>query len=260
MALDVERYLRRIDYSGPLRPDADTLRRLHRAHMLAVPFENLDIHIDRRITLDEARVLEKIVDDRRGGFCYELNGAFAALLIRLGFDVRLLSAEVASEEGGFDPPFDHMALLVQLDERWLADVGFGDSFVGPLRLDEPGPQEDETGRYLIAHDGEYLILEREVEGRWRPQYRFTLQPYDYSDFSQMCDYHQTSPESHFTQRRTCSRATAGGRITLTGMRLITTERGRREERAVADAAEYRALLVEHFGIGLDEQDCRLLAR
>jgi N-hydroxyarylamine O-acetyltransferase len=260
MAIDVRAYLNRINYSGPTDATADTLRRLHRAHLMAVPFENLDIHIGRRIVLDEARLLSKIIEQRRGGFCYELNGAFGALLRELGFAVKMLSAGVACEAGGFDPPFDHMALLVELDRRWLADVGFGDSFLEPMLLDERGPQSDETGRYLVARDGEHFILEREVEGEWRAQYRFTLQGYDYPDFGQMCDYHQTSPESHFTRKRTCSRATLDGRVTLTGMRLITTARGSRDERAVRDAVEYRAMLGEHFGIELDERDCNLLAR
>jgi N-hydroxyarylamine O-acetyltransferase len=249
--LNTKSYLERINYEGPTGPDPVTLRELHRAHMLAVPFENLDIHTGRQILLDESRVLSKIVDGRRGGFCYELNGAFAALLRELGFQVRLLSADVATADGGFSPPFDHLALLVELEQRWLADVGFGDSFREPLLLDYEGEQRQGDEAYRIIRGGEYLILERrDASGSWKPQYRFTLDAYDYSDFQQMCHYHQTSPESPFTQRRTCTLATPEGRITLTGMRLITTAQGEKHERALADREEYLSVLKERFGIEL----------
>jgi N-hydroxyarylamine O-acetyltransferase len=250
MSLDIAAYLERIKYRGPLEPNPATLRELHKAHMLAVPFENLDIHLGREIALDERRIYSKIVERRRGGFCYELNGAFANLLRSLGYDVEMLSAGVARESGGFGPPFDHMALLVRLDERWLADVGFGDSFREPLRLDEPGEQAQEWGAYRIRRDGERRTLERREGDLWKPQYRFTLQPYELADFAEMCRYHQTSPESSFTQRRTCSLATADGRITLANMRLITTTRGGRRERELANQEEYRAALSERFGVEL----------
>jgi N-hydroxyarylamine O-acetyltransferase len=249
--VDIAAYLRRIDYDGPLDLSEGTLRQLHRAHMNRVPFENLDIHLGRPIVLDESRILSKIVEHRRGGFCYELNGAFGALLRALGFDVEMLSAGVAREEGGFSPPFDHMALLVKLKQRWLADVGFGDSFREPLLVDYAGEQLQADGAYRIGREGEHLILERRDDrGLWRPQYRFTLQPYGYGDFTEMCRYHQTSPDSHFTQRRTCSVATPNGRITLTGMRLIVTARGERRERTLMDEKEYAATLRQHFGVEL----------
>ncbi len=113
----------------------DALRRLHVAHLRTVPFENLDIHRGVPIVLEQDRILKKLVTDRRGGFCYELNSGFAWLLSELGYRVTLLSAEVARPEGGFGIPFDHMALLVEADGGlWLADVGFGDSFLYPLRF------------------------------------------------------------------------------------------------------------------------------
>ena len=250
MSLDIAAYLERIKYRGPVEPTLVTLRELHKAHMLAVPFENLDIHLGREIALDEQKIYSKIVEQKRGGFCYEMNGAFANLLISLGFDVNMLSAGVARAEGGFGPPFDHMTLLVRLDERWLADVGFGDSFREPLQLDEPGEQEQEWGAYRIAREGEHFILERREGDLWEPQYRFTLQPYELADFAGMCHYHQTSPESTFTQRRTCSLATPDGRITLANMRFITTTRNERQEAELADQEEYRATLKRSFGVEL----------
>jgi len=251
--MNIEPYLRRINYTGPTEPTARTLRELHIAHLLAAPFENLDIHLGREIVLDEEKLLSKIVRQRRGGFCYELNGAFAVLLRELGFEVAMLSAGVARAEGGFDPPFDHMTLMVRLEERWLADVGFGDSFREPLLLDSRDEQPQNGDAYrLVDAEEEHLILERREAETWNPQYRFTLQPYALSDFAEMCRYHQTSPESPFTQRRTCSLATPEGRITVTGMRLITTARGSRDERELSGPADYANALREHFGVTLDE--------
>ena len=251
--MNIEAYLRRINYKGPTEPSVRTLRQLHVAHLLSVPFENLDNHLGRGIVLEEDKLISKILDQQRGGICYELNGAFAGLLRRLGFDVAILSAGVARAEGGFDPPFDHMTLMVRLEERWLADVGFGDSFREPLLLDSREEQRQNGEAYrLVDAEDEHLLLERREGETWKPQYRFTLQPYELADFAEMCRYHQTSPESPFTQRRTCSLATPEGRITVTGMRLIATVRGEREELELAGASEYAAALRERFGITLDE--------
>lgn len=246
-------YLQRIAYRGALAPTPATLHALHAAHLLAVPFENLDIHWGRPIVLDEAALFTKIVAQRRGGFCYELNGLFATLLRHLGFNVTLLSAGVAHKEGGFGPPFDHLALLVDVDGRWLVDVGFGDSFHVPLRLDDAGAHVQERGVYRVTHDSvEGTLLQRGAQG-WEAQYRFTLQPRALADFTAMCSYHQTSPVSPFTQGRVCSRATPEGRITLRDRRLIVTVHGEKTERMLGDEEEYRAALHAHFGIERDRR-------
>src|SRR5215213_2898420 len=180
--LNVKAYLARINYHGSLDPTAETLRDLQVAHLLTVPFENLSIHARQPIVLEDEALFTKIVEHKRGGFCYEANGLFAALLRALGFDVVMLSAEVANAEGGFGPDFDHMALMVTLEQRWLVDVGFGDSFREPLLLDERGEQAQGDRAYRILPDGPYLILaQREDEGEWKAQYRFTLQPHEYAD-------------------------------------------------------------------------------
>ena len=250
--MDVDAYLERINYQGPLVPSAETLRGLHVAHMLAVPFENLSIHAREPVVLEDGALFEKIVGRGRGGFCYEDNGLFAALLRALGFDVTMLSAEVAKSEGVFSPAFEHMALLVTLEQRWLADVGFGDSFVEPLLLDERGEQVQGRHAYRIEPDGDYLVMSRRDlgGGEWEAQYRFTLRPHAYADFAERCHYQQTSPDSHFTRNRICSRATPqGGRLTLSGMRFIETDAsGERRERVLADEEEYAAVLRELFGI------------
>lgn len=248
--MNIEAYLERINYHGSLSPTAKTLRELQVAHLLAVPFENLSIHADEPIVLADDALFTKIVERRRGGFCYEANGLFAALLRALGFDVSMLSAGVANAEGGFGPDFDHMALMVTLGQRWLVDVGFGDSFREPLLLDERGEQVQGGQAFRIDTDGTYLTPMRRDDGDdWEAQYRFTLEPRGLGDYAGMCRYHQTSPQSHFTRARICSRATEEGRITLSEMRFITTsEKGGRRERTLISEEEYAAILREHFGI------------
>jgi N-hydroxyarylamine O-acetyltransferase len=147
--LDVPSYLARINYSGSIARDVQTLRALHRAHLLTVPFENLDIAAGRKIVLDEEAILRKVIEQRRGGFCYELNGAFAALLQALEFRVTLLSARVSGDQGKESPEFDHLTLRVDLDEPWLVDVGFGESFLEPLRMDLRTAQLDPAGTFRL---------------------------------------------------------------------------------------------------------------
>src|SRR5215475_7208653 len=142
--MDVAAYLERIGCSGSRRPSADTLRDLHRAHLFSVPFENLDIGWGREIRIDQEAFVRKIVEHNRGGFCYELNGAFSMLLQALGFQVTLLSARVPLADGSDSPEFDHLTLRVDLSEPWVADVGFGDCFVDPVRL-QVGVEQDQQG-------------------------------------------------------------------------------------------------------------------
>ena len=251
LVMNVAAYLARIGFTGSARPGAETLRQLHLAHLYTVPFENLDISLKREIVCDEERFLHKVVDLRRGGFCYELNGAFAALLRALGFRVTLLSARVAREDGGASPEFDHMALLVDLEEPWLADVGFGDSFLEPLRLRTELDQEQSGGPFRIVPVGNVRIVQRQLADQtWKSLYQFTLTPHALEDFEQRCQWQQTSPDSHFVQQRICTLPTREGRITLSDLKLIGTEHGKREESKLASEDEWRAALVEHFGVRL----------
>jgi N-hydroxyarylamine O-acetyltransferase len=263
MSPDPAAYLARLAYTGRLVPDAQTLTDLQLAHLTAVPFENLDIHWRRPIQLGLPELYAKIVTQRRGGFCYELNGLFAWLLASLGFNVSLLSARVYGDNGP-GPEFDHLTLLVQLEEPWLADVGFGDSFLQPLRFRLDEEQAQANGRYRLLADGADMTLWRRQPDQewtlqewtlqeWTPQYRFSTRPRQLSDFAAMCHYHQTSPNSSFTRRRVCSRVTPDGRITLTDSQLIVTHSGSRQETAVAGAAEFAALLRQQFGIQAPEQ-------
>jgi len=222
------------------------LRRLHIAHLITVPFENLDIHLGRPIVLDEAKFYRKIVGERRGGFCYELNGLFAWLLRGIGFRITLLSAGVAHEAGGFGPEFDHLLLRVDLDEPWIADVGFGECFREPIRLIESGLSGCDASGYHLRRESEFWTLCRDHA----PQYRFTEQPRQLADFAGMCRYHQTSPDSSFTRERIATIATPDGRVTLSGSKLIRT-RGDRRTVEVLDPDACRATLAREFGIRVE---------
>ena len=249
--MNIDAYLERINYDGPREVNAETLRALQVAHLMSVPFENLSIHAGEPIVLDENALFTKIVEQRRGGFCYECNGSFAGLLRALGFDVAMLAAGVAHPGGGFGPIFDHMTLMVTLEERWLADVGFGDSFLEPLLLDTRNEQVQGARAFRFVDEDEYVVLQLRNDGEnWQPQYRFKLQPYTFPDYEEMCRFHQTSPDSHFTKNLICSRVTADGRITLSGMNFITTSGPQRvrDERALSSREEYDRVLSNEFGV------------
>jgi N-hydroxyarylamine O-acetyltransferase len=132
--MDLKGYLKRIGYDGPVQPDLASLRGIHRAHQLAVPFENLDVQLGRPVALDAEAGFDKIVRQRRGGWCYELNGVMGEALIAIGYRVTRLCAGVMREQGGDAQLGNHLCLLVQLEEPWLVDVGFGGSLLEPLPL------------------------------------------------------------------------------------------------------------------------------
>jgi N-hydroxyarylamine O-acetyltransferase len=246
----VDAYLARIGAARPSRADAAALSELQRAHLVTVPFENLSIHLGEPIVLDEQALLDKIVDRRRGGFCYELNGAFAGLLTALGYRVTLLSARVFDGDKA-GPPFDHLVLRVDLSEPWLVDVGFGAFSHHPLRMDARGDQHDPGGVFqVVEHQGpgDYRDLDVIMDGT--PQYRLDRRPRELGDFVPTCWWQQTSPQSHFTRSLTCSLLTESGRGTLSGTRLIHTVDGEREEQ-VLDGARLLSAYRAHFGITLD---------
>ncbi|GAA3240658.1 arylamine N-acetyltransferase family protein [Actinocorallia longicatena] len=242
------RYLARIGAEAPAAPDLAGLTALQHAHLTTVPFENLSIHLGEDIVLTEDALFEKIVTGRRGGFCYELNGLFGALLTALGYRVELLSCRVFGRDGVPGTPFAHLTLRVELDRLYLVDVGFGSFSDAPLRLDLRTPQDDPAGVFTVEESGEFLnVLENGTPG-----YQIDPRPYALSDFVPHCWWHRTSPDSHFTQSLTCSIRTADGRTTLSGDRLITTAGGERSERTLPAPEIVLAAYESHFGLTFDE--------
>jgi N-hydroxyarylamine O-acetyltransferase len=243
----VDGYLTRIGVARPARADLDALRQLQECHLRSVPFENLSIHLGEPIVLDEAALFENLVTRRRGGFCYELNGTFAALLRALGYRLTLLAARVHLP-GGLGPPFDHLALRVDLDEPWLVDVGFGSFSRQPLRLDSAAAQRGPDGSFEVVAlpDGDLDVLR---DGR--PQYLLDPRPRALADFEATCWWQQTSPKSHFTRSLVCTRMTSDGHVTLSGHRLIRTAGDERVEQLLDSDADVLAAYRAEFGIALE---------
>jgi N-hydroxyarylamine O-acetyltransferase len=252
---DADAYLARIGVPRPPVLDAPGLADLHRAHQMEVPFENLSIHLDEPISLESGDLISKIVYRRRGGFCYELNGAFALLLETLGAEVSRLGAQVYGS-GGLGPPFDHLALAVRLPDGtgpWLADVGFGSHSTYPLSLCSRSEQRDPGGVFQLA-DAESGDVDLNKDGQ--PQYRLEQRPRQLTDFVPTCWWQQTSPQSHFTQGSICSRLTEDGRVSLAGRTLIQTSNGARAERELATDDAVLAAYRDLFGINLDRVPAR----
>ena len=260
-SLNLSAYLARIRYDGPLEVDAKTLEGLQRAHLHAVAFENLSIMWGEPIELEVREHYEKIVERRRGGFCYEQNGLLGWALEEIGFRVSRLGAAVWTERDGiasYGDSASHLLLKVDLDEPWIADVGFGENFRSPLRMVDGLEQEQAPRAYRLDReqrddDGDdrdlWTMFTRDAQGLWARTYRFadTARPIEY--FAAMCRFHQTSPLSHFTQKRLCSLATPSGRLTLSGDEWIVSGLdGSRSVRPIADEDEARRMLKEHFDI------------
>ena len=254
--MDTVTYLARIQYSQPIKRDVETLHGLQHAHMLTVPFENLDIGVKRPIHLDLESLWQKIVEQRRGGFCYEVNGLFSWLLKALGFEVTYLNArDYHPDDDTFGIDFDHLTMLVRVPgdaTRWLVDVGWGDTFTHPLEMDSTEWQEDGLRAYRLEpfRDG-YQLWQRGLDGETERQYYFDLTPRHFpAEYEPACHYHQTSPESIFTKRRIISRLTEDGRISLDSSRLILTQNGQRSKRPFENEEEFHELLKKHFDITL----------
>ena len=249
--LDVTRYLERFHYTGDLNPTREVLSELQSSHLLNVPFENLDIHNHIKINLTDS--YNKIVNRRRGGFCYELNGLFYRLLKELGFRVKLVSARVFDSAKGYGPEFDHMAIIATIQRRdYLADVGFGEFTLEPLKLELDNEQADPRGVFRIeTYDAQYKVVKkRNDRSEFIPEYLFSEKERLPEDFIEMCNYHQTSKDSHFTQKRICSLPTAEGRITLTGNILKITSGKSITERELKTEVEVAQVLKDYFKIVL----------
>jgi N-hydroxyarylamine O-acetyltransferase len=253
--MDKYLYLDRINYTGKLTPTLDVLSALQEAHLVSVPFENLDIHSGRSIELDPSHLFRKIVLNRRGGFCFELNSLFHWLLSDIGFTVKLAMGRVYDRSRNvYGPEFDHMLILANCNKQdWLVDVGFGDFSMHPLKFELNQPLTDTNGQFLIEKDSdEYFKMSRysRKEERYIPEYMFSTVERRLDEFSMMCRFHFTSVESHFTRKRVCSIATATGRISLTDDKLIVTENGMRKEIPISTAQEFNSALARYFGINM----------
>ena len=247
--IDVDRYLARIGLVSPPPLSLAGLTELQRAHMSSVPFENLDVFDGVAVQTDEAWSIDKVVNRRRGGWCFELNGAFAALLGALGFDVRRLGAAVLLD--GPTVIVDHLMLEVTIDSvAYLVDVGFGDSFATPLELARTGPQDGHVATFEFIDSPQGLTLTRhDDEGVPEPQYRFKRTVRTLDEFAEASNRLQADRSLHWSQKPFATRLIDGGpeRITLLGDRLKRVGPAGKSEVPVAPD-KWNDLLAEHFAM------------
>ncbi|MEU0003434.1 arylamine N-acetyltransferase [Streptomyces sp. NPDC006314] len=263
---DLDAYLGRIGWHAARRADPATLRGVHLAHALALPFENLDALSGRAPSLDPADLMAKMVHGRRGGYCYEHNILLWLALEALGFRVTALAARVVL--GAATPesrPRTHAMLRVEVPgdpQPYLADVGFG--AVGSLLVPVPlalGQESEGEGRRhrfaVLPHDGPLELWALQAYDRvardWVSQYAFTLEPFAVTDFEVFNWHVGTNPRSPFTRRAYLQRTTAERHLVLDGSRLTETRAdGTVTERELADEAEARRVVEEGFGIEVPE--------
>ncbi|MGE0812882.1 MAG: arylamine N-acetyltransferase [Vicinamibacterales bacterium] len=240
------RYLARVGFDGRPAATLDTLRAIHRAHLHAIPYENLDIHLGRPLPLDREAAFHKLVDERRGGWCYEMNGVFGWVLESMGFDVRYVAGAAGRATSGDAAHDNHLVLIVTLDRPYVVDVGFGDGFLDPLPL-EPGTYRQGFLEFRLSRDGDWWRMHNHAHGG-ADSFDFTLAPRDYASFAAKCHELQTSPASSFVKTTVCERFTPDGLVILRSatLREVTAEGAR--DRVVADAAEYVRVLRERFGL------------
>ncbi|MFI8933565.1 arylamine N-acetyltransferase [Streptomyces sp. NPDC053474] len=260
--LDVEAYLARIAYEGETKPDLATLRALHRAHVTAIPFENLEIMLGRPVLLDVAALQDKMVRRPRGGYCYEQNLLFAAALERIGFSVTGLGARVRAGAPSVRP-VTHMLLKVEADgEQWHCDVGFGgEGLLEPLLLHDGVDERQGAWRFSLKSEPDgVMVLRTEHPDGWFDLYSYTSTPCLPVDYTVMNHFISTHPKSPFVRRPILQKATPEVRLRLAGTELVVTSPdGELEKRAVT-GGELRDVLVREFGIELSEEELADLIR
>jgi N-hydroxyarylamine O-acetyltransferase len=252
--MDISGYLRRINYNGIVYRDLASLRELQYNHVFAIPFETLDIHNQIPIILQINSLYQKVIQDRRGGYCYELNILFYNLLQQCGFNVDLIAGRLHHGNNKYGRDFEHLALIVELNgRRWLVDVGYGDFSLAPLAMTPGEIQSDGRNYYQIIDP--VIVDGRSYFGvaKWsaskqdfKIDYIFSLTPRVIADFYGMNEFHQTSPESHFSRGLICTLPTAEGRISLIKNKLIRTENGKRQIKIVQDEDHRDKLLEKYF--------------
>lgn len=257
MTAFTDAYFSRLGWTPSADISIDTLRALHLHHNAAIPFENLDVLLNREILLDDPALEAKLVQGRRGGYCFEQNGLFERVLSTLGFEVRSLLARVVLSGPQQMPPLTHRVLLVSLNgEPWLADVGFGSqTLTAPIRLREEETQLTPHGAYRLQREGDDWILAFKHHDRWQPMYRFDLATRYFSDYQMGNFWSANWPASHFRHHLIFSRHLAdGSKLTLNNY-LFThwkAEAEVAEQQILPDASALRQVLANRFGLAVDD--------
>ncbi|HHU30764.1 MAG TPA: arylamine N-acetyltransferase [Firmicutes bacterium] len=252
-SFNITAYLKRINYQGSLDVSFATLRGLHIAHVTNIPFENIDVYLGRPIKLDRKSLFNKLVVNKRGGYCFEMNGLFSIALKELGFTVRDLLAR-GTIDGVNYMSRTHQVLVVEIgDQRYMADVGYGnDGIREPLLLEEGLEQRQFTDTYRFKKDKRYgYILQKKAGKEFRPLYAFTLEECCPEDFLMSNHYTSTYPDSFFRMARVCTMPTLDGRITLFANELKILADGELTKRVIKDEDDFRQVMKDYFKLDFD---------
>ena len=250
--MDLAAYFERIGFAGEARPDLATLRALHSAHLLAIPYENLDVQLGRPLTIDPAAAFDKLVTKRRGGWCYEMNGLLAAALEEIGFEVTRMAGAVMREVRGDEAIGNHLVLRVDLGEPWIADVGLGDGTLEPYRLRAGTMQSGGYSFALEALDDRWWRFRNHQFGG-APSFDVAIEPTALSVLADKCRQLQTAPDSIFRMNLICQRFKGDGVILqLLGRSLRTLRPGTKSDRILVSADELISVLAGDFGLDVPE--------
>lgn len=251
--LDLRAYLQRIRLSAPLPVSRESLAVITEAHVASIPFENLDILLGRPIALDVVSLMRKLVNDRRGGYCFEHNTLLWAVLMRMGYEVTPLAGRVVSDSGA-PRPRTHMLLGVELPEGWfIVDVGFGgDGLLHPIPLQSDKPMQVGIARHRFRRDGGLWTLQADNGRAWSDLYSFELTPQLAVDYMVANHFTSTHPSSPFVANLTAQRVRRDRRLVLRNRTLTVREPGATHSGTVRDPEHLLALLQKEFGLSFPE--------
>jgi N-hydroxyarylamine O-acetyltransferase len=251
---DIEKYLTRIGISAQLPASDATLHLIHQNHIHHIPFENIDIRYRKQFTIDRNAVYQKVVKERRGGFCYELNSLFCWLLRELGFAAKIISARIVNTDGSLGPEFDHMCVHVKTTRSYLADVGYGDLFITPLEIKD-GIQTDGRSYFQVnPHEKGFCLMMSHDGKDFEKKYVFSLDEAALENFEAICIEKQTHLNSYFVKNTICTKATESGRVTIFNDKLIVRTLTDRVETPVLTEQQLKAHLKNYFEITVDGRE------
>ncbi len=251
--MNIDKYIERINFQSEIKISYDCLKELHKCHVMSIPFEAIDVQLKRRINLHAENIYQKVIANKRGGYCYELNLLFHELLSKIGFENYIISAKIF-DNGNFGPEFDHMAIVVKLDRLYLVDVGFGDLFIEPLQIESELIQVDKFKKYKIKKNesNDYILTESLLESNdFRIKYKFNILPRTLNDFNQQNDWKQTSGESYFVKNRICTIPIENGRRTIFNNIYKVKDKGHIEEQKIESENKLIEILQNDFNIKIE---------
>jgi N-hydroxyarylamine O-acetyltransferase len=251
--MNIQHYLERIHFTKTVEISKSVLFELQRLHLKHIPFENLDIHYNSKINLDVTAFYTKIITQKRGGFCYELNGLFYQLLKEIGFKVKMISAKVYSKDKKYGQEYDHLTIMATINNQdYLVDVGFGQFTHEPLKFSLNNELIDDFGTFQFdKFDSNYFRINEMNNNTLTPIHIFKTTARQLVEFKNMCHYHQTSTKSHFTKKKVITKLTENGRVTLNNDLLKITNGTTIKEVRFKETEKFEFYLKKYFDLEIE---------